>query len=491
MNKITSVVFLMILFGCQPNDKNPDVSFLQLNRFIDQYTQSTLKHGAVNAMSVAIYKDGNTYHNYYGEIDLGSKNPPNDNSLFEIASISKVFVGSIMAKAVIDKKVSLDSDIRNFLPGAYPNLEYNNTAVTIRNLLTHTLGFKTPKGLKSVYEKIVAGYYANNAIDYNMSNLLVELKSVALDHTPGSYYEYNNVGPDLAAYILEKLYKKSYPNILREFLDEIGMKNTYLQEYARHKEYLITGYTESGTPATIDKNPLLGGASGIITTLPDLTKFMRYQLESNKKYIKESRRSLYQNEEENIGYLWDLGFAKEEGFYYLKSGTSNGVQSIMLLCPDSDYGQILLMNNTSEKATNDWIGLYNKIEYDLIKYPKLNLWSTLEPLFYKDPKEASSQYMRLKKDTLKYFSESSYLNKVGFDFLYHNQPKKSIAVFKLAILTDPENANLYDSLGEIYFKEDEYEKSKEQYEKSLKLNPKNSNAKKYLANINQLLIKTQ
>ena len=99
--------------------------------------------------------------------------------------------------------------------------------------------------------------------------------------------------------------------------------------------------------------------------------------------------------------------------------------------------------------------------------------------------------MRLKKDTLKYFSESSYLNKVGFDFLYHNQPKKSIAVFKLAILTDPENANLYDSLGEIYFKEDEYEKSKEQYEKSLKLNPKNSNDEKYLANINQLLKKTK
>lgn len=483
MNKIFTMTLVLFLLGCGTSQNNTDDPFEQLTLFVDQYSKNIIEQGNVNSMSVAIYRNGKTYHNYYGE----KENLPNDNTLFQIASITKVFTGTLIAKAVIDKKVSLDTDIREFLPRAYPNLEYEGAPVTIQHLVTHTLGFETPKRLNGVYEKIFTGQYGNDSIDYNMDDLFDELETVKLNHKPGTFYDYNNVGPDIAAYILEQLYQKTFPEILNEFLDEIGMKNTYLQEYDKHKNNLIKGYTETGEPATIDRNPLLGGSSGIITTLPDLAKFMQYQLESDKPFIKESTRSLFQNDDENMGYLWDVGYADEEGFYYLKSGTSNGVQSIMLICPDSDYGQILLMNNTSEKATNDWISLYNKIEYDLIKYPKVNLWSKVEPLFQEDPVKASEQYLELKKDTSKYFSSSDYLNRVGYDFLYRNQEELAINIFKLAISVDPKNANLYDSLGEAYYKSKEYKKAKVNYEKSLELNPENTNAEEYIDEINQKL----
>jgi tetratricopeptide (TPR) repeat protein len=231
----------------------------------------------------------------------------------------------------------------------------------------------------------------------------------------------------------------------------------------------------------------LGGASGIITTLPDLVSFMKFQLESNNPLIKESTRVLYQDEEEKLGYFWDVGYAEVEGFYYLKTGTSNGAQSILLLCPDSDYGQILLMNNTTEKATNDWISLYNKIEYDLIKYPKINLWSKLEPMFIENPEAASMKYKDLGKDTTQYFSESDYLNRIGYDFLYRDKTELAIEVFKLALSTDPQNANLYDSLGEAYYRAKDYERSKVNFEKSLDLNPDNTNAIEHLKAINQIL----
>jgi len=490
MNKIFAVIPLLFLLGCSTNKQNTTDPFEHLTRFVDQYSENIIEQGNVNTMSVAIYKNGKTYHNYYRELDSDVGNFPNDNTLFEIASITKVFTGSLMAKAILDKKTSLDADIRTFLPKEYPNLEYKGNPITIKDLVTHTLGFETPKKLESVYEKIFSGQYENDPIDYDINDLFDELETVELHHKPGTFYDYNNVGPDLAAYILEKVHNKTYPEILNEFLREIGMENTYLQEYGKYEDRLINGYTETGKLATIDENPLLGGSSGIITTLPDLAKFMKYQLESDEPFIKESTRSLFQDNEENMGYLWDLGYADVEGFYYLKSGTSNGVQSIILICPDSGYGQILLMTNTSEKATINWLSLYNRIEYDLIKYPKINLWSKLEPLFHKDPKEASKQYRELKKDTTRYFSESGYLNRIGYDFLFRNQLKSAVEVFKLAISTDPENANLYDSLGEVLYKMKEYEKSKENYEKSLKLNPKNSNAEKYVNEINQILMKS-
>lgn len=474
-------------------DKNryTNKSFKQLTKIIDQYAESTLKKGNINSLALAIYKDGLTYHNYYGEIDINKGNLPNDNTLYEIASISKVFVGSLAAKAVIKGKISLNDDIRKYIGKGYSNLEFKGTPVTIQNLLTHTLGFSTPKKLDNIFQKTQTGFYENKEFEYSMSDLLEELKTVKVDKKPGTYYNYNNVGPELVAYILQQVYNKPYKKILQEFLDELGMKNTYLQNYRTYRNNLSNSYDANKKLAPLDKNPLLGGAFGIISTLPDLTKFMKFQLEGNSAFIKESTRTLFEDKEEDeeLGYLWNIGVAEREGFYFQKSGTSNGVQSVVLVCPDTNYGLVLIMNNKSDAALNDWLSLYNKIERDLIEYPKINLWSSLESQFFKNPKKVSQTYEKQAENDAKYFSNTTYLNDVGYSYIFNNQPEKAIEVFKLAISIDSENANLYDSLGEVYFINKDYNKALLNYKKSLELNPSNDNAKEYINKINLKLKK--
>lgn len=466
--------------------KYKEKSFKQLTQLVGQYANNTLKKGNINSLALAIYKNGITYQQYYGEIDPNQGNIPNEHTLYEIASISKVFVGSLAAKAVLERKIALGDDIRKYLGEGYPNLEFEGTPVTIKDLLTHTLGFETPKKLRKVYQKTIRGYYEDKAFDYNMDDLLEELKAVKVTKKPGTYYDYNNVGPELVAYILEKVHGKPYKALLQEFLDQLEMKHTYLQDYNTHKALLSNGYGQDQKRGFIDKNPLPGGAFGIITTLPDLTKFIQFQLENKAPFIKESSRFLFQNDEEALGYLWDLGIGDEEGFYYVKTGTSNGTQSAVLICPDSDYGMVLIMNNKSDAALNDWLSLYNRIEHDLIQYPKINLWSLVEPTFMKNPEKAFEQYRSLKSDSTTYYFESSHLNNIGYDFLYQNQTEWAIAVFEFAISEDPQNANLYDSLGEAYFVAEDYKNATHYYKKSLELNPENTNAKKYLLKMSAL-----
>ncbi|OJJ21852.1 serine hydrolase [marine bacterium AO1-C] len=485
-----------MMLGCQSpereenqnqNEKQESEPFAKLTTFVDRYAQHTLKKGHINSLAVAVYRNGKTYHNYYGEIDPGANNLPNDSTLYEIASISKVFVGSLAAKAALEGKINLDDDIRKYLDGEYPNLTYKGTPVTIKNLLTHTLGFGTPPKLQEVNKKTKEGYYENRAFDYSMDDLLSDLKNVEVKKKPGTFYDYNNVGPELVTYILTKVYKRPYKELLLEFLAKLDMKNTYLQEYDRYKKRISNGYGEDQKKMPLLKNQLSGGAYGILATLPDLVKFMKFQLESKDPFIKESVRSLFKNDDEQLGYLWDIGFAKKEGFYYLKTGSSLGIQSVILLCPDSNYGMVLVMNNNSEVTMNDWLSLYNKAEYDLIEYPKVNLWSTIEPMFMNKPKEAIKKYLALKKDTATYFASPGYLNKVGYDLLSGKQVQKAIEVFKFAVSEAPDNANLYDSLGEAYFIAKDYRKSRESYKKSLELNPKNNHAKKTLLKIDKLL----
>ena len=485
-------LILLLFIGCQEPKKPTKTSFEQLTEFIDQYGNDMIKRGNLDAAAVAIYRDGKTYHNYYGELEKGKGNLPTDSTLFEIASISKVFLGSLVAKAVLEKKVRLEDDIRSYLTGSYPNLEFKGTPITIKNLVTHTIGFDTPPKLEVIFNKMSTGYYETHPMNYTMDNLLQELKTVQLIHKPGTFYDYSSVGCELAAYVLEQAYDKTYKEILQEFFDQLGMTNSYLLDFDKHQDQMATSYDENNKLAPLSRNPLLGGSAGIITTLPDLAKFMKFQLESDDPLIKESVKKLFEDENDNVmGYLWqDLGFAEEEGFYYSKSGDSNGVQSILLICPDSNYGQIIIANNQTDAATNDWVSLYYKVEKDLIKYPKLNLKSLLRDEFLEDKERTSKKFLTLNTQDSIYFNTSltGALNRVGYDLLYTQKDvNKAIEFFQYAISKEPNNANLYDSLGEAYFVAKDYEKSLQNYKKSLELNPKNTNAERYIQHINTLL----
>ncbi|MEO1516858.1 MAG: serine hydrolase [Bacteroidota bacterium] len=491
--KFVPIVFLsLLLLGCQPSKpskESPAQPFDKLEKLVDQYAENALKKGNMPSLAIAIYKDGLSYENYYGERSTDGNNPPNGRTQYEIASISKIFVGSLAARAVLENKIALEDDIRMYLGEGFDNLEFEGTPVTIQNLLTHTIGFQTPQGLRKVYRKTIDGYYEKHEFEYGMKELFEELQAVKLDHKPGTVYDYNNVGPELVAYILEKVYGREYSDLLQAFFDELNLTNTFLQDYISPEKTLSNESAADQNLPPLDRNPLLGGSFGIVSTLPDLTKFMTFQLEANAPFIKESSRMLFEDGEDNTGYLWDVGVGEKEGRYYVKTGTSNGVQSCILLCPDTNYGLVLITDNTSDAALNDWASLYHRIEYDLIEYPKINAWSMVASEFVTAPEKASKKYIELSKDTSKYFASSDYLNKVGYDLLYNDEVEKAIKVFELAISQDLKNANLYDSLGEALFKAQKYQRSKDNYQKSLALHPDNSNAKKYLKEIDQIMAK--
>ncbi len=484
----------LIIIGCQSSKKTEELPFKQLTNSIDQYADNTLEKGNINSLAVAIYKDGQVYHNYYGNIHKDSKGIANDNSVYEIASVTKVFVGSLAAKAVLENKISLDDDIRDYLDGDYPNLKFEETPITIKNLLTHTLGFKNkrPKKLEEVENKISNGYYENRPIDYDISDFLQELNTIELDKKPGTFYRYNSIGPELVAYILEQVYNDSFENILEAFLAELDMKHTYLQNSRKeHSEYLVDGYTEHGKLAPRSKTALLGAGGGMLSTLPDLIKFMKFQFESDNPLIKESTKTLFENnDDDKLGYLWDVDVAEKEGFYYMKTGTSSGIQSVLLICPDTRYGLILIANSTSEKAYNDWALLYDKLETDLIMYPKRNLMSLLKDKFITDPNQAIIDYNKLAKEDQTYYTVhnnlSDALNNLGYEYLSENETKKAIQIFKLLISKYPENSNAYDSLGDAYLMDNDFSNALINYKKSLELNPNNNNAKINISKINEL-----
>jgi len=498
MKHIFYVLLFSVLCACNTSKEIEETTFPEDEIFqkftaiIDNYAEAILKRGNANSFALAVYKDGNIYQNYYGEIDKGANNKPNDSSLYEIASITKTFTGALVAKAVLANAIKLDDDIRKYLGGDYPNLEFEGHPITVQHLLTHSLGFKTktPKRLEAFNEKMNRGQTLSEAEMYTIEDLLEELKAVEVDKKPGTKFVYNSVGPELLAYILEQVNKQPFKAQVNTFLTDIGMHNTYLQESEKHTSKLVQGY-KGKTKAFTDYSPIYGAAGGAISTLPDMAMYMRYLVDNKETpWIKEASRILFTDNEDddNIGYLWqNIGFAEEEGYFYSKTGTSNGIQSGVLICPDSDYGIVVIVNNTSEDAFNDWATLFFRdIEPDVIKYPKLNLFSSLKEEFKSNPKSVFSEFKRRRADTARYFIDTSGINNFGYELLNDGKHNEALEVFTFFTEEFPENANAYDSLGEAYFSSEDLDNALLNYKKSLELNPNNTNAKAYIQKIEDI-----
>lgn len=72
------------------------------------------------------------------------------------------------------------------------------------------------------------------------------------------------------------------------------------------------------------------------------------------------------------------------------------------------------------------------------------------------------------------------MNELGYLYLRADMVNDAIALFKLNMDSYPGSANVYDSLGEAYIKAGNIPAAKMHYQKSLLLNPKNTNAKRIL-----------
>lgn len=114
---------------------------------MDAYIQKGLKDWNLPGLSVVIVKDGKVvWMKGYGVKDIETKKPVDENTLFMIASNTKLFTGCSLANLETEKKLSLDDPITKYFTD-YRLYDSNSTSlVSIRDMLSHRIGTKTFEG---------------------------------------------------------------------------------------------------------------------------------------------------------------------------------------------------------------------------------------------------------------------------------------------------------------------------------------------------------
>lgn len=214
--------------------------------------------------ALGVIQDGQfIYKRGYGMANLEHNIPITPSSVFRIGSTSKQFTAAAILLLAEEGKLSLDDDIRTYLP-EFPDY---GTPVTIRHLLHHTSGI--PDYLRLSY----AAGYGEDAYVTDDEVIAMLASQEELEFESGEEHRYSNSGYFLLSQIVQQASGKS----LREYAEEkifrpLGMMNTHFHD--DHNEIVpnrASGYAwEHGRLRISMTNLDMVGDGGVFTTVEDL-----------------------------------------------------------------------------------------------------------------------------------------------------------------------------------------------------------------------------
>lgn len=256
-------------------------SFSQTPRFVsdslDNYIERGMKQWQIPGLSISIVKDGKVIlQKGYGIREIGKEGKVDENTLFIIASNSKLFTGTSMAKLDVEKKLSLNDKITKYIPW-FKLYDSNSTRmVTIKDMLCHRLGTKTFQGDFTFWNS-------------NLPKDSIVWKMRYLKPT-GQFrqdYGYCNAAFLVAGQVLQRVTGQTWESYVQDnVLTPLGMSNTYMNTagLAQRNNVAVPHnnlYT-SLVKIPFDNVDNLGPATSMVSNVKDLTKWLLLQLDSGR-----------------------------------------------------------------------------------------------------------------------------------------------------------------------------------------------------------------
>ncbi len=267
MRKIT-FLFVAILCFFITNAQQANIN-KQLNGF-DQYMAETLKDWNTPGACVGIvYKNKLVFAKGYGYRDYEKKLPVTPNTLYQIASNTKLFTTIATGMLVAEGKLDWDKPIKTYVPSIqFYNDELNNT-VTIHDMLSHRTGI-------SRHDLI---WYKS---DFSRKELFEKLKYLEPSQPLRQGFLYNNLMYAATGYIIQLLTGKTWENFVREtILSPLGMKSTVftIADMIKQPDYGVP-FNEKRDTNILYRIPFyeetegVGPAGSIISNINDMSHWL-------------------------------------------------------------------------------------------------------------------------------------------------------------------------------------------------------------------------
>ncbi len=300
--------------------------------------------------SLGIVREGRLiYERSYGMANLEHDIPITPDTVFRIASVSKQFTAMSLLLLEQDGALSLDDDIRKYLP----DMPDYGRPISIRHLLQHSSGIRDYEG----FTTLLGISYEDTYIQREVLELLARQKT--LNFAPGERYLYSNSGYLLLAEIAQRVSGKT----LRQFVDErifrpLDMRASLFRD--DHNEMIphrASGYAplEDGGFRIAESHYDMVGDGSVFTTVRDLYRWDQnfyHRKIGGEKVAKAQHETLVLNDGRNIPYAAGLGIGAYGGLRFVAhSGSWVGFKAQLLRFPEQRFSVICLCNDESVNPT--------------------------------------------------------------------------------------------------------------------------------------------
>jgi CubicO group peptidase (beta-lactamase class C family) len=315
---------------------------------IDSIIQDNYQKNPSVGISVGFIKDNKTYYTAYGKLSANSPAKIDQNSIFEIASITKILTSNLIAQAVIEHKLKIDDYIDGYLPKAYVLRPQLRNKVKISDLASHQ------SGLPDIdFAKLIA-LNPQQPVSSVTEETLVTLINNCTELKDYGKFRYATVGYTLLGQILETVYKKSYEQIIKEkLIQPLKMTNTYTKDF-NVKNRTTAHNPEGGIQEFFEWN-VTAPAGLIKSNASDMVTYLRAVLNKETSVGKAAlitEEIFLKDEKREMGLGLNIS-TDEKNTIYLKSGDSMGQSSIIFYNRAKNWGIILLLDQRNSKMRQD------------------------------------------------------------------------------------------------------------------------------------------
>ncbi|CAN5395848.1 hypothetical protein BH18ACI2_BH18ACI2_18830 [soil metagenome] len=430
----------------------------------------------VPGLSIALLRDGElVWQRGFGVRNFVTKEPVTDDTVFEAASLSKPVFAYAVLKLVESGKLDLDTPLNKYLPGTYDvGEDARLSQVTARRVLSHTTGFPNwrPRG-----------------------------DSVLKIHfTPGEKFSYSGEGFVYLAKVVEHLTDEKFEAFMKRMVfDQLGMSNSSFVWRDEYDKLKIYRHDSVSAPTGQNKVTTANAAASLQTTARDYGRFVAAILKGTglKKEIAKLMLTPQIKVGESINSVarpagalsphlsWGLGWGlqnTDEGTSFWHWGDNGDSKAYVVAFNKQQTGVVVFTNSANglsiiREIIDGSIGGFHPalalLNYESYKSPGRILFKSI---LAKGADEALREYREQRK--ARPASETvneAQMNRIGYNLLGMKKVRDAIEVFKLNVEDYPQSSNTYDSLGEAYMVNGDKEPAIKNYQRSIELNPNNTN----------------
>ncbi|MEM1173547.1 MAG: serine hydrolase [Pseudomonadota bacterium] len=334
---------VLLLAGCQPaGDSSAPMSDAQpgssaADSELQDWIDKAVNDGDSLAIS-AMLLDGDSVSYYSGGAISPDGAAPNENTQYQIGSITKVFTNMLLAEMVADGKLGYDTALGDLMGEDFTFANADLGKVTMEQLATHT------SGLARMPSNFAPTDPQDPYKDYTAEQLNAEIAQARNKQVLVAEYGYSNLGMGLLGYRLGQLEGSSYTEeVIAQVVAPLGLEETGFER----SDNLADGYRSgSVVPAWLLPEPIAaaGALWGSTSDFVRLAQVMLGQAESPLKHdIEAVRDSIAQaGPDFDVTRVWHMTWADDQPIYWHNGGTG-GYLTFFGFRPDTNQAVAILV----------------------------------------------------------------------------------------------------------------------------------------------------